>query len=323
MEYSREETIDLVSQDLRMARGRLGITSSQAAKRARLSATYYRALERGLVPRSGHVLRKLFSVCRRLDMESVRVAYIDEIGQYANFDMSSGRNIVFLDTLKANVAELEDIECFLSPDTVFGFLESIGFDSTLASRKRADKQMIELLSGAVFSMCLDQDKDFYLMPVKDDPPDVELLVVDRDSFVFTVVRLEITQHGKYSESLFEVIRKKLINRYQKGTILVVVVEKTERVEVVDLNEFIRENNPHGQRLIIISGGGRAGKFVAMPWDEVLSPSPGKVEWMEIDIDQKKRSKGFRGYQGVFFNPSVRYSLLGMPLFVKEVVLSRY
>ena len=65
------------------------------------------------------------------DMESVRVAYIDEIGQYANFDLSSdlssGRNIAFLDTLKANVAELEDIECFLSPDTVFSFLERIGF----------------------------------------------------------------------------------------------------------------------------------------------------------------------------------------------------
>ena len=39
-------------------------------------------------------------------------------------------------------------------------------------------------------MCLDQDKDYYVKPVKDDPPDVELLVFDRDSFVFTVVRLE-------------------------------------------------------------------------------------------------------------------------------------
>ena len=183
--------------------------------------------------------------------------------------------------------------------------------------------MVELLSGAVFSMCLDQDKDFYLKPVKDDPPDVELLEVDRDSFEFTMFRLEITQHGKYSESLFEVIGKKLIKRYQKGTILVVMVEETERVEVVDLNEFIQENNPHGQRLVIISGGGRAGKFVAMPWDLVSSLSPDKVEWMEIDIDQKKRSKGFRGYQGVFCEPSARCRLLGMPLFVKEVVLSRY
>ena len=259
-------------------------------------------------------------------MESVRVAYIDEIDQYANFDLSSdpssGRIVAFVDTLKADVAELEDIECFLSPDTVLRFLERVGFEATLASRKRADKQMVELLIGSVFTMCLDQHKDYYVKPVKDDPPDVELLVVDRDSFVFTVVRLEITQHGKYSESLFEVIGKKLTKRYHKGTILVIMVEESERFVVAELDKFVRKNNPHGQRLVIIGGTGRAGKFLAVPWDEVSSPSPGKAEWMEIEVDQKERSTGFRGYQGVFSEPSPRWRLLGMPLFVKEALLSR-
>ena len=151
---------------------------------------------------------------------------------------------------------------------------------------------------------------------------MELLEVDRDSFVFTVFRLEITQHGKYSESLFELIGKKLAKRYQKGTILVVMVEESERFVVAELDEFIRNNNPHGQRLVIIGGTGRLGKFLAVPWDEVSSPGPGKVEWREIEVDQKERSTGFRKYQGVFCEPSWRWRLLGMPLFVKEVVLSR-
>ena len=315
-----------MAQDLRTARGRLGITSHQAARRAGLSAAYYRALEKGLVPSSQYVLRKLVSVCRCLDVESVRITHLDEIQQYANLDLSSdlssGRIIAFLDTLEADVAELEDIECFLSPDTVVSFLERVGFKATLASRKPADKQMVELLSGCVLTMCLDQDKDYYVKPVKDDPPDLELLVVDRDSFEFTVVRLEITQHGKYSESLFELIGKKLAKRYQKGTILVVVVEGKESFEVAELDEFIRKRNPHGQRLVIIGGTGRPGKFLAMPWDEVSYLSPDKAECLEIAVDQKERSTGFRGYQGVFFEPSRWWSLLGMPLFVKEVVLSR-
>ena len=90
MEYSREENIRLMAEDLRTARARLGITSSQAAKRAGLAATRYRALEKGGVPSSQYNLRKLVSVCRRMDMESVRVAYVEEIGQYANIDLSRG-----------------------------------------------------------------------------------------------------------------------------------------------------------------------------------------------------------------------------------------
>ena len=166
MEYSREETIRLVAEDLRAARARLGITSAQAARRAGVAAARYRALEKGPLPSNQEILRKLVSVCRRLDMESVRIAYLEEIGQHANIDISRDpwREPVtaFLDVLEADVVELQDIECFISPAAVFGYLERIGFGVTLASRKRADKQMVELLTGAVFTLFLDQDNDYYV-----------------------------------------------------------------------------------------------------------------------------------------------------------------
>ena len=326
MEFSLEEAIHLAAEDLKSARTRLGVTTQKAAKQAGLSIEYYRALERGLVSKSGYVLRKLISVCRRLDIESVRFSYIDEIEQYTNLDLSSdlssGRIITFLDTLEANMAELEDIECYLSPDIVFRFFEHNGFKALLASRKRTDKQMVELLHGATFSMCLDKDKDYYVMPVKDDPPDVELLIVDRDRFLFTVVRLEITKHGEYSENLFVTIGKKLTRKYHKGTVIVVVVEETETVVDEELDEFIRKNNPHRQSLVIIGGTGRTGEFLVTPWDYSRYPSSGKVEVLEIDIYQGERSTGFRGYPGVFYGTSMQWHLAGgIPVFIKEVMLT--
>ena len=109
-EYSRPETIRLVAEDLRAARARLGITSGQAARRAGVAAARYRGLEKGRVPSSQHILRKLVSVCRRLDMKSVRVAYVEKIGQYVNIDLSRDARreplTAFLDVLEAGVAEL-------------------------------------------------------------------------------------------------------------------------------------------------------------------------------------------------------------------------
>ena len=207
-------------------------------------------------------------------MRSIRAFYLDAIDQYVNPDLSRdpsiGRMIVFLDTLHPNIAQLHEFRCFLSPDTVFSFVERSGFDATLASRKPADKQMIELFIASVFTMCLDQDKEYYVRPVKDDPPDVELLGVERDGSFSPVARLEITQHGKYSESLFEAIGKKLAKRYHQGTMLVVMVEETETFEVGELDEFIRNHNSHGQRLVVIGCNGRPGKFLVVPWDEVSS-----------------------------------------------------
>ena len=194
-----------MTEDLRAARARLGITSGQAARRAGVAAARYRKLEKGRVPSSQYILRQLDSVCRRLDMKSVRVNYVEEFGQYVNIDLSRDARreplTAFLDVLEAGVDELQDIECFISPAAVFGYLERIGFGATLASRKPADKQMVELLTGAVFTMFLDKGNDYYVKPGKDDPSDVEVLAVERDSRAFSTMKLEIV-HAQNRANLY-------------------------------------------------------------------------------------------------------------------------
>ena len=304
----------------------MGITSGQAARRAGVAAARYRALEKSSAPSSQHILRELVSVCRRLDLESVRVAYLEEIGQYANIDLSRDPfrepPTVFLEVLEAHVAELQDIECFISPAAVFGYLERIGFGATLASRKPADKQMVELLTGAVLTMFLDEVNDYYVKPVKDDPPDVEVLAVERDSRAVTTMKLEIVQYGKYSENVFEVISKKLEKRYARGTVLVVVMEEPEQFLVADLHDFIQGNNPHGLRIIVIGGTGEAGRFKGLPCDEIACDGADNVEWMVKEVNQRDRNAGFLGLDGVFCETSGLARLLQIPLFVREVKLSQ-
>ena len=103
----------------------------------------------------------------------------------------------------------------------------------------------------------------------------------------------------------------------------VIVEKgmVEAIEVAEPDEFIRRNNSHCQRLIIIGGTGQAGKFSALPWDHVTFPNPGELEWRELEIDQKERNTGFRGYPAVFCEASLRWLMAGGPVFVNKVVLS--
>ncbi len=339
MEYSREETIRLMADDLRAARARIGITSAQAAGRAGVTEARYRALETGSVPSSqdaglpaadvdpaDRFMRELVSVCRRLDMESVRIAYVEEIAQYANLDLSrdAWREPLtgFLDVLAVDVAELQDRECFISPATVFGFLERIGFGATLASRKPADKQMVELLIGAVFTLFLDEANDYYVMPVKDDPPDVEVLAVKRDSRAFLTMSLEIVQYGEYSESVFEVIKKKLSKRYERGTVVVVAIETATDFMVADLHDFIRDRNPHGQRIFVIGGTGETGRFKGLPCDEITCDGADYYEWIEKEVEQEARSAGFLGLDGVFCETSGLGRFPKMPMFVREVKLNR-
>ena len=325
-EYSREETIGLVAEDLRAARARLGITPAQAASRAGVAADRYRVLEKGSAPSSDEFLREQVSACRRLGVASVRVAYVDEIGQYANLDLSrdAWREPLtgFLDILEVDIAELPDRKCFISPAAVFGFLERIGFDAMLASRKPADKQMVELLTGAVFTLFLDEANDYYVMPVKDDPPDVEVLAVERESRAFSTMSLEIVQYGKYSESVFEVVGKKLAKRYAPGTVVVVMIETTTTFLVANLHDFIRDNNPHGQRIFVIGGAGGAGRFTGLPCDQITCDESEYYEWTTTEVDQRDRNAGFLGLDGVFCATAGIARFLKTPMFVREVKLSR-
>ena len=325
-DYSREETIRLVAEDLRAARARLGISSAQAATRAGVAEDRYGTLENGSAPSSDEFLREQVSVCRRLGVESVRTTYVEEIGQYANIDLSRdtwGEPVTaFLDILEVDIADLPDRECFISPAAVFGFLERIGFDATLASPKPADKQMVELLTGAVFTLFLDEANDYYVMPVKDDPPDVQVLAVERESRRFSTIDLEIVQYGQYSESVFEVIGKKLGKRYAPGTVVVVVIETTTTFLVADLHDFIRDNNPHGQRIFVIGGAGGAGRFNGLPCDQITCDESEYYEWTTKEVDQRDRNPGFLGLDGVFCETTGIAKFLKMPMFVREVKLSR-
>ena len=320
-------TLRLVAEDLRVARARLGITSAEAARRAGVAAARYRALEKDRVPGNPHNLRELVAVCRRLDMGSVRVARVDEIGQHVHVDLSRAAwkepVTAFIERLETDVAKLPDIECFLSPAAVFDSLEGAGFGVTLASRKPADKRMVELLTGAVFTLFLDKAYEYYVKSVKDDPPDVEVLAVERDSRAFTTLKLEIVQDGKYSKSVFEVIGKKLAKRYERGTVLVVVIEETERFLVADLHDFLRDNNPHGLRIFVLGGAGEAGRFRGLPCEEITSDGADWFEWKEKEVHQRDRSAGFLGLDGVFCETSGIARFLKMPLFVRDVKLSRH
>ena len=326
MEYSREETIRWGAEDLRAARTRLDITSTQAARRAGVAVARYRALEKGSIPSSQYILRQLVSVCRRLDMKSIRVFYMEELGQYVNLDISrdawAESPTAFLNVIEAEVADLLDIEYFISPAAVFGYLERIGFGTTLASRKRADKQMVELLIGAVFTLFLDKGHDYYVRAVKDDPPDVEILAVERDSRAFSTLKLEMVQDGKYSESVFEVIGKKLEKRYERGTILVVMIEETEQVLVPELHDFIRDRNPHGLRIVVLGGTEEPGRFKGLPCETITCDGAGCYEWTTKEVYQRDRNAGFLGHDAVFCETAGFARFLRMPLFVREVKLSR-
>lgn len=326
MEYRFEETIRLVAEDLRAARFSVGLTSGRAASQAGVTKAQYRALEKGRVPGNQHILRKLVEVCRRLGLRSVRAAYVEEIGQYANIDLSRDRwkepLTAFVDVVEVEVARLQDIQCFVSPDAVFRFFERIGFQTMMASRKRADKQMVELLTGATFTLFLDESNDYNVMAVRDDPPDVEVLAVERETRALNTMKLEIAQVGKHSKSVFEVIGKKLGKIYEQGTVLVVVIEETERFLVADVHEFIQENNRHGQKVFILSGAGEAGKFRGLPCDTISRDGADNVEWMEKDAYQRDRNAGFLGLDGVFCETLGLGRFLTMPLFAKKVRLIR-
>ena len=138
-----------------------------------------------------------------------------------------------------------------------------------------------------------------------------------------MIKLEITRHGRYSKNVLDVIDKKLLKRYEDGTVLVVLVEESASLDVAELHEYIRKNNPHNQRIFIIGGGPKAGKFKIIPWDEVTLPALHEMAWMEVNVDMSNASKGYRGYEGVVYKhrSMIRFPQV-FPVFVKKVQLER-
>ncbi len=323
LEELLEESIPLIAEDLRVERRKLGITTARAARKTGFGTPRYRAFEQGRVRRTRHNAAELVSAARRLGLASVRASLVEEIGEYMRIDLSAdGPLTVFVEALEARMAELKEEGYFVSARGALTLLEEMGFDSTFESRSTVDKEIVELWIGAVFTLCLGGGNEYYVRLVRDDPPDVEVLEVDGDGGRVSMIRVEVAQHGKWSHSLRDVIGKKLRKRYEEGTALVVLVEHTETLSVVELDEFIRANNPHNQRIFVIGGGEAAGRFKIVPWAEVSSPAPGETAWAEMNVDAKAASEGYRGYAGAVFKPPGKRFPYAHPVFVKKMKLRR-
>ena len=318
-----EEALPLIAEDLRLARVRLGITSAEAAERAELDPALYCELEEGSVLRNTDNVGLMMSASRCLGMEEVRFSYVDEVKQYMKVNLSmDGPLIIFIDTLRLNVREFKEQSVFVSPYRVLTLVERIGFYETFASNQAIDKQLIELWVAAVFTLCLSRSREYYVRLAINDPPDVEVLAISGEEANMRGIMLEITRHGSHSEDLFEVIGKKLRKKYEEGTVLVVLVEQAENPLVADLDEFIRRSNPYNQQIFVIGGSEEPGTYKVVPWEDVNSPTPGEIEWLEISVDAKNAGKGYHQYEGVVFKPPGSSFLPLHPMFVKELKVDR-
>ncbi len=318
-----DKAFPLMAEDLRAARVGLGITSTVAAECAELDPALYRALEEGSAVRNADNVGSMMSAFRCLGLEEVRFSYVDDMQQYIKVDLSTdGSPIIFVDTLRLDVRDLKEQSVFVSPYHALALVERFGLNETLDSRQPVDKQLIELWVAALFTLCLDRDRDYYLRLVREDPPDAEVLEINREDGNIIGIRLEIAQHGGHSKDLIDVVGKKLRKKYHDGTVLVVLVEQTEDILVAELDEFIRKNNTHNQRIVIIGGSKAPGSFKVVPWGEVTRPTPGEIAWYEIGVDAKNASKGHRGYDGVVVKAPENRSRPRHPVFVKELELHR-
>ena len=77
-----------------------------------------------------------------------------------------------------------------------------------------------------------------------------------------------------------------------------------------------------QRIYVVGDSEAPGSFKVVPWGEVTKPTPSETAWVEISVDAKNASKGYRGYNGVMFTPPGTQSLPVHPVFVKELELQR-
>ena len=152
---------------------------------------------------------------------------------------------------------------------------------------------------------------------------MEVLVVDRRDAAVSMIRVEVAQCGRYSKNVFEVIRKKLLKRYQEGTVIVVLVEESASISIGDLCDFIRDNNLQNQSVYIVGGGVKPRSIKFIPCREVPEPGTEEMAIMDMEVDLEEASKGCLGYEGVVYRPpwnsSIRYPF---PVFVKKITLTR-
>lgn len=319
-----DEAIPLIAEDLRSHRTRLGLTSARAAKRAGMSWNRYRRLESGQVQRNKQTIAAMYLAAERLGLQAVRVCHLEPVDQYLQVGVGGDDSpTLFIDTLETSVAELKEQGHFLSPHIVLEFVAREGVGAIVDSRDPLDRMMVELWVTAIYTLCRNRACDYYVSATRSDPPDTEVLIDDRTDDAIAMERVEVTQHGKHSSDLTEVIGKKLRKRYQEGTVLLVLVEEAQFIPVADLYEFIRMNNPHRQRICVVGAAREAGTFKVVPWDEVTAPTPDEKAWMEITVDTKDRGRARCQYDGVVFKPPFANRLRRVfPIYVRSVILRR-
>jgi len=155
-------------------------------------------------------------------------------------------------------------------------------------------------------------------------PDTEVLIVDRKTGTLKMMSVEVTQYGSHSTSVTEVIAKKFMKRYQDGTFLLVLVEEAKRLNVADLDDFIRANNRSRMRVVVIGGTGEVGRFKVVPWEGVTVPTSGEKAWFEAIVDTRDKKLGRCEYDGIVVQPPTSISRFRHipPVFLKRVKLHR-
>ena len=313
-----EEAIPLVAGDLRKARARLGLTSTTAAMRAGISASRYRMFESGATRNPDEHLAEMVSVAGHLGLASVRIFYMHVIDRHIRLSTAGNDPLpIHIDTLDSSVADLREQGYFISPRRLLDLVNREGNGPMLDSRRGVDKAIVELWVTAIFTLSLDDDREYYVRMVRDDPPDTEVLISDKKTRSLRVLRVEVTRHGKYSTSMTEVVGKKLRKSYEKDTVILVLVEEEQGFGVFDLYDFIQKNNPHGHRVQIIGGAGEAGKFLVLHWD------PSGETARAIAVDTHDRNSGRCECDGVVFEPPFMSGFRKVfPVPIKTVALHR-
>ena len=276
------------------------------------------------MPKTRHNAAQLISVARRLGLDSLRMGYVNEIDQHMRLSLTGNKQLtIYVDALDSDLGRLREHGHFLSPHLLLSFVDQAGVPSILDSRKWIDKMMVELWITAILTTCLPEEQEYYVRPARANAPDAEIAKVDHHTGSIHVKGVEITQHGRHSDSVFDVIGNKLRKRYQDGTVLAVLVEETQALPIAKLSEFIQKNNPHGQQIFVIGGSGEAGSFKIVPCYEVEDPATGEKAWMEIVVDTKIAGKGRCRYDGIVFEPHYTSTFRPLfPVFIKSVDLHR-
>lgn len=318
-----DEAITLIAEDIRNARIGLGVSVKIAAASAKLEPCVYRAIEEGTLSADEMAWDNVWLAARRLGLSELRLSHDADYDFYRKLDISQrGPLTAFIDAVLWNFEKLREEDVWVNPSQVLALpaRDEFDFDKVLRSRQLADKQFIELWIAAVFTLCCDRGRNYYVKLAKSDPPDAELLAIG-DAGEVIQHGIEITRHEAHSPGLVELIRKKLRTKLPTGTIIVILVEQPEHNASPVLSTVMDQDNPHGQRICIVGLSQEPHHFKFVTYRDDETSDPEEKGWLEMDIDVRAARPGCRGYEGVVYSPK---SSVVPPqlLFVKNLVLDR-